>query len=328
MASVWINSREPLKKKEMQMNKLLDGICIIDFSHRLPGPLGMNILGDLGAKVIKLEDSIFKDAFCDGSFSEFDDSFVDWYENLNNNKTIIRLPFKEKDSIKKIHTYIRESDGILMTLPNKVREFLELTDEKLKEISPQLAVIEMGSSTIHNQAMHDLNAMALTGMLSLYVQDKESDILAPPFLPISGILFGQQLATQLLAAIIQSRTNKSFVKTTAYLFDTAQQTCSPLWSQKMRESKRVKFLHNGAYPCYSLYRTKDNHYLGVAAVEEKFWLEFVKEFQIELPASERFKTSSDCFMLVANRIKNLTLKEAKNKIEGKNICVSAIEKIN
>ena len=44
-------------------NKILEGLKVLDFSHRLPGPLGCNLLGELGAKVIKVEDSVFKDAF-------------------------------------------------------------------------------------------------------------------------------------------------------------------------------------------------------------------------------------------------------------------------
>ena len=76
---------------------MLKGIKIIDFTHRLPGPLAGKILTDLGAEVIKVEDIKHKDPFLSGMFSVFDASFEDWYEELNKGKKIIRLDFKATD---------------------------------------------------------------------------------------------------------------------------------------------------------------------------------------------------------------------------------------
>ncbi len=308
------------------MNNILEGFTILDFSHRLPGPLGMNILGHLGATVYKVEDEVFKDSFLVGPFAQFDESFVDWYEHLNDQKNLLRLPFKDEASIVKVHDLVKQADGIMMALPPKVRSFLQLTDEDLKKIKPDLAVIEMGASTKHQQSMHDINAMALTDMLSLYVQDKNEDIVNPPFLPISGMFFGQQLATELLAAILKAKKQAAFTKITSHLYDTAEMMCRPIWSEKLREKKRVKFLHNGAFPCYCLYKTKDNHYLAIAAVEEKFWLEFSKSFQIDI--KDRFDTSRESFEKVAQKINALNLEEAMNIIEGKDMCVCAVKKLN
>ena len=59
---------------------MLEGIKILDFTHRLPGPLAGKILSDMGAEVIKVEDIKHKDPFLSGMFSEFDQSFENWYE--------------------------------------------------------------------------------------------------------------------------------------------------------------------------------------------------------------------------------------------------------
>ena len=63
---------------------MLKGIKIIDFSHRLPGPLAGKILSDLGAEVIKIEDETHKDPFLSGMFSHFDESFKIWYDKFEN----------------------------------------------------------------------------------------------------------------------------------------------------------------------------------------------------------------------------------------------------
>ena len=66
----------------------------IDLTHRLPGPLAGKILCDLGYEVIKIEDEQHKDPFLSGKFSEFDNSFEDWYKELNQQKRLVRLNFR------------------------------------------------------------------------------------------------------------------------------------------------------------------------------------------------------------------------------------------
>ncbi|MBL7664664.1 MAG: CoA transferase [Bacteriovoracaceae bacterium] len=310
------------------MDNLLKGITVLDFSHRLPGPLGMNILGKMGAKVIKIEDAKFGDAFVTGLFSSFDPSFEDWYKGLNEFKEIIKLDFKAEATIAKLHTMIKNADAILMTLPDKIKTSLKLTDDDLKKIKKNIVVVEMGSSTQHQESMHDLNAMALTGMMSLHVAQTDEAIVAPPFLPISGIFFGQQLATQLLAGVLKAQREMTFVKTTAYLYDTADFLCKPLWSQNLRDKKMVKFLHNGAFPCYCIYRTNDHHYVGVAAVEEKFWNEFSQTFEISLPANQRFDQDKAAFLSIAKSIGKLNLADIEKMLKNKDMCVSIIKKVN
>ena len=76
----------------------LYGKVILDLSHRLPGPMAGKLLGDLGAKVIKVEDKKFKDPFIFGLFAEMDNSFPIWYENINKNKEIQKIRFKYNGS--------------------------------------------------------------------------------------------------------------------------------------------------------------------------------------------------------------------------------------
>ena len=109
-------------------NKLLEGMTILDFSHRLPGPMAGKTLADLGARVIKIEDHVFKDAFIHGLFSEMDNSFPAWYEELNANKEILRFNLKDPQDHKKILSMAHAADGIIMGLPPKVRDAIGLNE--------------------------------------------------------------------------------------------------------------------------------------------------------------------------------------------------------
>lgn len=304
---------------------MLKGIKIIDFSHRLPGPLAGKILSDLGAEVIKVEDMKHKDPFLSGMFSEFDRSFENWYEELNKKKKIVRLDFKSpriKDEIKDL---IKDAQGLILSLSPKLKISLGLTDEDLKDLP--LAAIDLEASSTHNKAMHDLNALAISGFLSLHISHENAPIVAPPFLPVAGIAFGQQVATELLAGIIQSQRTNALVKSVSYLHDTTETVFEPFWPKTLKEQKKTKFLHNGAYPCYSLYRTFDQHYVAIAAVEEKFWLDLQQTFSIPLSLENRFETSEEAFNLVAKVFNNLTSTEIEEKSQNKELCLSIVRKI-
>jgi len=304
---------------------MLEGIKILDFSHRLPGPLAGKILADLGAEVIKVEDLTHKDPFLSGMFSDFDRSFEDWYEELNKNKKILRLDFKSPEIKNEISKLLENAQGIILSLGPKLKSNLGLNDEDLKD--KPLALVELGASSTHNKAMHDLNALAISGYLSLHVADKNDPIVDPPFMPVAGISFGQQVATQLLANIIQVQKTKQFVKSNSYLHDSTDSILHPFWSKNLRDQKKTKFLHNGAYPCYSLYRTSDGHYVAVAAVEEKFWSDLKDLFSIDLPVERRFDRGPEAFHKVSAVFAKLSSDEIERRSQNKELCISIVRKV-
>lgn len=304
---------------------LLKDFTIVDFSHRLPGPLGTNILGRLGAKVIKIEDEKFKDAFLSGLFSSFDKSFIDWYEGLNDHKEVLRLDFKAPETKEKIKEILSQADGVLMALPPKVEAALGLTRQELENYQTPLGVIYPMASKKYKESMHDLNAMARLGLLSLFLQGRSEQRVDPPFMPFSGIAFGQQIATDLLAATLQAKKQKKSVLGESYLYETAEAIYSPFWPTKDRETGRTKYLHNGAYPCYNLYRLKDGHYAGLAAVEEKFYLAADEIFSFGLPADKRFDTDDLAFEKIGNVFSKLTKKDVQEMIGERDLCLSIVE---
>jgi alpha-methylacyl-CoA racemase len=296
---------------------------ILDLSHRLPGPLAGLVLGDLGHEVIKIEDEDLKDPFLDGFFSSFDPSFSDWYHELNRSKKIIRLPLSTPEGVRELFKFIKNADGLILSQSEKLKMKWGLTAENLS--SYPLSVVELGSSEKIKTPMHDLNALAHSGLLKLFLADQTRDILSPPFLPFAGITFGQQVATTLLSMMLKTREEKKLSWKTVYLLETIEKIYRPLWSLQSEHKGKVKFLHNGAYPCYCLYKLKGPAYLAVAAVEEKFWVAFSEAFKIKLEAPERFNTDPDSFKEVSRAVQNVTLEEAKLILKDNQWCISLIE---
>jgi len=308
----------------MIQNKPLKGLQVIDLSHRLPGPLCGRILSELGADVIKVEDHEFKDPFLSGLFAQFDSSFTSWYENLNAGKSIKRFDFNSSSDQKSIYDLVTNADAVIMGLPPKTREKLKLTDHDLKLNKP-FVVIELLASKTEKKSMHDLNAMAATGLLSLYVANRNEAIIDPPFLPIAGISFGHKAATDLLAGYIRSMKTMEtqFIKT--YLDQVTEEVLGIFWPEKDRALGRTKFLHNGIYPCYSLYQTKDKKYVALAAVEEKFWKGFCEVFGIQTNLDRFHHSDNQLFDLVSKKLQSLTTEEIAKKIESQDLCLSLIK---
>ena len=303
-------------------------IKILDLTHRLPGPLAGMVLSDLGYDVIKIEDEKHKDPFLAGSFSDFDDSFEDWYRVLNQNKKIVRLDFKSPNIKSILGEYLRDADGVLLSLSPKLKETLGLDDQSLIGLERPLALVELEASKSHKKAMHDLNALALSGFLSLHVAHVDDQIVDPPFFPIAGIAFGQQVATQLLANLLSAREKNHVVKSVSYLYETAEAILNPFWSKELQSQKRTKFLHNGAYPCYSLYRLKDGNYVALAAVEDKFWTNLITLFNIPLPLENRFDKDPAAFQKVADTFAKMDTSAIENMTHDKELCLSIVKKIS
>ncbi|MFA6235684.1 MAG: CoA transferase [Bacteriovorax sp.] len=301
----------------------LKGMTVIDLTHRLPGPLCGKILTDLGANVIKIEDHVFKDPFLSGLFASLDSSFLAWYENLNIGKKIERFDFNSSDDQKKIHDMVIAADAVLMGIPVKTREKLHVTDPELNLKKP-MVVIELLASEHEKKSMHDLNALAMTGLLSLYVADKKDKIVDPPFLPIAGISFGHKAATDLLAAyVLATKKNETqFVKT--YMDQVTRELLGIFWPDSDRKSGRTKFLHNGIYPCYTLYQTKDCKYVALAAVEEKFWNRFCEVFKIKSSHDRFYNKDQSLFEIISKEIQKYNVQEIELLIKDEDLCLSVI----
>lgn len=290
---------------------LLKDFTVLDFSLRLPGPLATHLLSELGATVIKVEDSVFKDPFLGSFIKEEKSNFQSWYQSLNKNKEIKRLDFNADKVKDELGALLGNADALVLSLPQKVKDKLSLNPSFLKENYSSLTVIELKASSKHKN-LHDLNALALAGLLDMHTLKQDGLIIAPPFLPMAGITFGHWISTKLLAAKLAG---SQWVEVS--LEEAVKKVLLPFSSQ----GKVPLYLHNGKFPCYSIYKTKDA-FLAVAAVEEKFWIEFNELFQLGLKSEDRFDVSPKVFELISQKLIDLSSKDLKLLLKDRDICVN------
>lgn len=302
----------------------LNGKTIIDLSHRLPGPLAGKLLASLGAKVIKIEDKVFKDPFIEGLFATMDNSFPIWYEHINKQKEILRFDFNDQNDIKKIWDLVSNADGIIMGLPPKMTAKLGLNFEDLTKMNKPLAVVYPLASKTVSSNMHDLNALALTGLLTLHAKthSAHSEDLTPPFLPIAGINFGNKMALDLVSCMLRSVQENKVCKIESYLFESTKEVYESFWPEELRGESL--FLHNGLYPCYNIYKTKDNRFVVMACVEEKFWIDACRAFSWKYTNEQRFETSGNIHRELRDYFGAMTIQEIQNLLGNLDICINLL----
>lgn len=282
------------------------------------------LLASLGANVEKWEDNTFGDPFKDGLFKSMDPSFAQWYDELNSQKKIVKKEFKDSQFAKELKEAILESHIVIMGLPKKLQEKFGVTKEDLETQKASVVVLEMTASHKETVGLHDLNILAMKKLLHLHVRDASRERrLAPPFLPVAGIGYGTYLALQGLAWLRKAEEEKTVIYKTFSLEESVESIYSPFYSQTLQESGQDTFLHNGRYPCYSLYPLKDEGWLAVASLEEKYWERFVETLGLDLKPEDRFHHRDESiFNLIEAKVSEMSFSHAQSLFGPLDACVT------
>jgi|GEM_PF-455009 len=244
---------------------------IVDLSWRLPGPLATYYLARQGARVIKVEDRNYRDPFL---LWDWDPAFASVYNAFQGPKELRLLDFGAPEDVQALGELIATADAVVMSLPPRVEEKLRLTPKDIADRFRGVAFVRLGFRPGDTHSAHDLNTLAQSGLLAMHLLDRTDPVVAPPFLPVTGMFFGYHIATTVLATILEQRNDSTPLQQWCYLQDAVDQSTEAYYPSDLHGRIPATFLHNGRFPCYNLYRTSDGGYLAVAAVEAKFWSRF------------------------------------------------------
>lgn len=244
----------------------LAGVRVLDLSRLLPGPLCGQHLADLGAEVIKIEDTGAGD-YARPALRAL----------VNRGKKGMTLNLKSEAGLRILLELVDRSDVLLESFRPGVMERLGAGWERLRARRPALvycAITGYGQDGARARAPgHDINYLALAGVL-----DQTGSPGGVPVLPgfLLGDLLGGTLAaaTGILAALVEARATGRGRFIDVSMTD-AVLAHSILAFAELNESghvrERGRGSHTGGMPRYGLYATRDGRYLAVGAQEKKFW---------------------------------------------------------
>lgn len=239
----------------------LAGVRILDLTRLLPGPMATMHLADLGADVIKIEDT-----------GAGDYASPPVREVLNRNKRGIRLNLKQPDGAAALRRLCQDADALVEGFRPGVMQRLGLGYDDLAKVNPRLVVCSLSgwgqTGPLRDLPGHDLNYAALAG-----VADQTGGLSN---LPIADLLGGSMTTVMgLLAALFDAaRTGRGRHVDIAIADGVLAHAVLPLAG--LHQHGRVPRPHEGtltgALACYGLYDTADGRQLAVGALEHKFWV--------------------------------------------------------
>ena len=259
------------------MAKPLVGIRVLDLTRLLPGPACTRMLADWGAQVIKIEPPEGDYANRLGLPADAPaEQISPLYSLVNRGKTVARLDLKSDAGRARLLRLVADSDVLVEGFRPGVMDRLGLGSDALIKHKPMLvycAITGYGSHSVWaHRAGHDINYLAMSGVL-----DQIGERGRPPSISNWQIadLAGGALAAaaRICAALVQAKTagmgsfiDVSMTHEVAGLNIIAEHALA-LDAFRPRGEDWL----TGGWPCYAVYRTADERFLAVGALEAKFW---------------------------------------------------------
>jgi len=253
----------------------LEGIRVLDLSRLLPGPFLTMVLADLGADVVKIEDPTAGDYM--RRAPPHKGGMSGRYLAVNRGKRSVVLDLKTAAGRDAMLRMASHADVVVESFRPGVMDKLGVGYAALSARNPRIVMCSVSgfgqTGPYTHRAGHDLGYLAIAGVLAMGGPADGAPMM--PGVQIAdlagGALWG---VTGILGALVR----RHRTGTGAYLDISMTEGALALLSAELgnvdcgAHPTRGKANLNGGLACYNIYRTKDDRYLAVGALEPKFWL--------------------------------------------------------
>lgn len=271
----------------------LEGIRVLDLSTMLAGPFGAQILGDLGAEIIKIETPSgdntrnFPPHFHKGESL--------YYMSFNRNKKSIVIDLKSEEGLNLFYELVKHADVVWDNYRAGVNERLKIDYETLSKINPAIISSSITAYGTNNpfdrhEPTYDLCIQAMSGVLEMTGEaDRPPVKLGVPMADIGG---GWYAVVGVLAALVARKTTGRGQKVDISMLDaltSLQCYEATYYLNSGAKPRRLGTCHRSLVP-YQIFKTKDI-YLAIVVASDKFWGKLCQAIDaLELVEDPRFAT--------------------------------------
>lgn len=257
------------------IDKPLQGVRVLDLTRLLPGPVATMHLADMGAEVIKIEDPGIGDYA--RTMGHVRHEVSQFFIAVNRGKEELRLDLKNPSQRDTFLSMVETADVVVESFRPGVMDKLGVGWNALKQRNPKLVMCAISGygkdGPFAQLAGHDINYVGMAGMLEQNVGP--DGVPALPNLQVGDLLGGAQAAVQgILAALIGARATGQGRFVDVSMTDAVfAHNIMPLVAVNNfgKPAAPGRDLLTGGVPCYNVYRTSDNRFMAVGALELKFW---------------------------------------------------------
>lgn len=237
----------------------LNGICVLDLSRILAGPWCAQLLGDLGAKVIKIE-SLEGDETRNWG-PRVGDNESTYFLSANRNKEILNLNLKDKRDHSKFLELIKTADVIVENFKESSGKHLMVDYDSLAALNPRLIYASIrGFPPLFDSTEKpgfDVVIQAMSGLMS--ITGFPSTGPTKVGVAVSDILCGLYLSNGILAAILEREKSGYGQRIEINLLDAQVFSLANVLQQEMMGHSGLGLMgndHPNIFP-YGTFKTKD-----------------------------------------------------------------------
>jgi len=312
----------------------LEDIVVLDFTRLLPGPFCTQLLANLGADVIKIEDLQLGDYM--RSVPPLVDGVSYPFVMVNRGKRSLGVDLKTPEGQEIIRKLARRADVVVEQFRPGVMARLGADYDGLAFMNPKLVYCSFSgygqTGPYKDLPGHDLNFEALAGILAVS-GTKENRRPAIPGVPIADLASGFNAALAILASLrTRDRTGRGeFIDLSIH--DTAVTLLVLGLARYLATGEEPlpgETLLTGTFPFYALYETKDGRWISVATVEPKFWVRMCVLVGAPELSDQQFADESERAVVaetLAARFREKTLAEWERIFEPERLPIAGVKRV-
>lgn len=295
--------------KKNEIHQALEDVLVLDLTRVVAGPYSGSILGDFGAKVIKIEvPGRGDDARGYGPYRNGESMY---YANLNRNKKGITLNLKSKEGKDIFKKLVKKADVVIENYRPGVMSNLGLNYETvLKKINPRLiygAISGFGSYGPYSQRPgYDIISQGMGGLMSVTGSEGGEPTRAGN--AMGDILGGMNLVIGIMLALYARDRTGVGQRVDVSLVDSVVASLENAYIRYF-DSGKLPVRMGNAYASiapYDTYEAKDGHVI-IACGNQKLYEKLCREV-----LHMEWMITDERFLTVPLRVKN-------NKIQKKYI---------
>jgi len=292
---------------------MFDSLKVIDLSTVLAGPSVATFFAELGAEVLKIENTSIPDVTRSWKLPiEDKNSIVSaYFSSINYKKKYIQLNLKDKADYQTFCELITDADILISNFKKGDEAKLNIEDATLRGINPKLIIGKInGFGSKSDRVAYDLILQAETGFMSMNGTENSGPVKMP--VAFIDVLAGHQLKEGLLLALLHREKIGIAKSVTVSLYDAA--VCSLVnqasnYLMRNQIPQRIGSLHPNIAPYGETFTTKEGDLITFAIGNDVHFMKLCSFLNLpDIPTDIRFVTNA---MRVKNRTELQTILQEK-----------------
>ncbi|MHB1418832.1 MAG: CaiB/BaiF CoA transferase family protein [Bacillota bacterium] len=260
------------------MFEMLKGVKVLDLTRLLPGAYATQLMGDMGAEILKVEDPWQGDYQRWGEPKIGENSVGFW--SVNRNKKSMKLNLKSPEGKKILMELVKHYDILLEGFRPGVADKLGIDYKTIHAVNPKIVYCSISGygqdGPYKLRPGHDMNYCSIAGMIGV-TGHRDGQPLMPGVQVADVGVGGLMSVAGVLSAYISAKNTGVGQYIDISMMDGVVSWMTMIHTHYLatgQPMRRGRFTLNGGQVCYWIYKTKDGKYMSMGSLEEKFWEAF------------------------------------------------------